>query len=127
VGSGRDLSLGFLRETPLVLNAQDLAGDARRELDRKAAHLVAELLPHPLVIRLRGLASLGDDLLGLRDRLAGFLLLHAGRGGPGLLDQLAGLDTGLLEEIAAGGLGLRKLLLDLLGVREALGDALPAL
>src|SRR5690606_1222838 len=88
VGSGRDLSLGFLRETPLVLNAQDLAGDARRELARKAAHLVAELLPHPLVIRLRGRASLGDDLLGLRDRLAGFLLLHAGRGGPGLLDQL---------------------------------------
>ena len=49
-------------------------------------------------------------------------LLHAGRRGPGFLDELGRLGVGLRHHFLALGFGLGQLRFDLLGVGEALRD-----
>ncbi len=86
-----------------------------------------EFNEHALAFEGGGLAGFADDLLGLGDGLLRFLLLNAGGGGAGFLDELGGLDVGLFQDLLLHGFGAGQFRLDLVGVGQALGDALAAL
>ena len=120
------LSAGLFRQALLVVGRQDLAGDFGRRGNHQPAHFAAQLCQHPGVLGIRGVPRLFHDFPGGRDGFLGFLFLHARGGSARFFNQLGCLDVRLAQNFLALRCGPRQLGLDLVGVGQAFGNALPA-
>jgi len=86
---------GFLRQSPLILISQNLAGDRSGGLNDQSPNFPPQFSKHPCVVGSGGLARLSNNLLGGGNSFLCFLLLDLGCGFPRFFDQLGRLVIGL--------------------------------